>query len=116
MQVLSMQLNQICALSKLRQKMTGSCLVGLVGGINAGKTSLSRALRGLPFEKKAHKSANATRRVTAVPMPVYSSEGLKATSASPLLLDTPGLFDADSALADCATRHFGEPFSEQAQC
>lgn len=104
-----MHLNQICALAQLRRKVTQNCLLGCVGEINAGKTSLVRALLGLPQEKKGHKTENATRHVEACPMPMLGPNGLKVTPASPLLVDTPGMFDADKALADCAVRYLGKP-------
>ena len=109
MQVLSMHLNQICAMAQLRRKVAHNCLLGCVGEINAGKTSLVRALLGLPQEAKGHKAENATRCVDASPMPVLSPNGLRVTPASPLLVDTPGMFDADETLADCAVRYLGKP-------
>ena len=60
------------------------------------------------MEKKGHRTENATRNVTAVPMPVCTAEGMKAVPSSPLLVDTPGIFDADLALAECAIRHLGK--------
>lgn len=96
MQVLSIQLNQICAMNQLRNRVSQSCLLGCVGEINAGKTSLVRALLSLPQEPDGHKPENATRCAAASPMPVPGSEGLQTTQASPLLVDTPGMFDADT--------------------
>lgn len=107
MQVLSIQLNQICAMNQLRNRVSRSCLLGCVGEINAGKTSLVRAQLSLPQEPDGHKPENATRCAAASPMPVPGSEGLQTTQASPLLVDTPGMFDADSTLADCAVRYLG---------
>jgi GTPase Era involved in 16S rRNA processing len=107
MQVLSTQLNQICALAQLRNRVSHSCLLGCVGEINAGKTSLVRALLGLPQEPTGHRLENATRCAAASAMPVPGPEGLKIIPASPLLVDTPGMFDADSNLADCAVRYLG---------
>lgn len=108
MQVLSTQLNQICAMAQLRNRVNQSCLLGCVGGINAGKTSLVRALLGLPQELDGHRREKATRCAAASPMPVPGSQGLQIIQASPLLVDTPGMFDADSTLADCAVRYLGE--------
>lgn len=112
MQVLSTQLNQICAMAQLRNRVNQSCLLGCVGGINAGKTSLVRALLGLPQELDGHRRERATRCAAASPMPVPGSQGLQIIQASPLLVDTPGMFDADSTLADCAVRYLGECHQE----
>lgn len=73
----------------------------------SGKTSLVRALLGLPQEPTGHRLENATRCAAASAMPVPGPEGLKIIPASPLLVDTPGMFDADSNLADCAVRYLG---------
>ena len=107
MQALVLHLQQICAMAHLRQQVQHSCLVGCVGDVNAGKTTLIRCLLGLPPEVGAHRTENATRCVAATPMPLQTSEGLKALAASPLLVDTPGMFDSDSLLADCAVRYLG---------
>jgi len=108
MQMLSVHLNQIWAMSQLRKQVQYSCLVGCVGDINAGKTTLVRALLGLPPEEKGHLTENATRHVTAIAMPMRTAKGLAELPASPMLVDTPGMFDTDSVLADTAVRYLGE--------
>jgi len=67
-----------------------------------------RSLLGLPPEEGAHRTENATRCVAASPMSSCTPHGLKALPSSPLLVDTPGMFDADSTLADCAVRYLGK--------
>ncbi|KAL0053582.1 hypothetical protein WJX82_007877 [Trebouxia sp. C0006] len=106
-QMLSVHLNQIWAMSQLRKQVQYSCLVGCVGDINAGKTTLVRALLGLPPEEKGHLTENATRHVTAIAMPMRTAKGLAELPASPMLVDTPGMFDTDSVLADTAVRYLG---------
>ncbi len=106
--MLSVHLNQIWAMSQLRKQVQYSCLVGCVGDINAGKTTLVRALLGLPPEEKGHLTENATRHVTAIAMPMRTAKGLAELPASPMLVDTPGMFDTDSVLADTAVRYLGE--------
>lgn len=94
-------------MAQLRNRVSQSCLLGCVGEINAGKTSLVRALLGLPQQPNGHKPENATQCAAVFPMPVPGSEGLQVIQASPLLVDTPGMFDEDSTLADCAVRYLG---------
>ena len=108
MQMLSVHLNQIWAMSQLRKQVQYSCLVGCLGDINAGKTTLVRALLGLPPEEKGHLTESATCHVTAIAMPMRTAKGLAELPASPMLVDTPGMFDTDNVLADTAVRYLGE--------
>lgn len=94
-------------MAQLRNRVSQSCLLGCIGEINAGKTSLVKALLGLPQDPHGYKLENTTRYAEALPMPVPGSEGLQIIQASPLLVDTPGMFDIDSTLADCAVRYLG---------
>ena len=102
-----MQLNQIAAMADLRKQLKQSCLVGCVGDENAGKTTLIRLLIGLPPEKDGHLAKNATANLVNMPMPVQTADGLQVLPRSPMLLDTPGMFDARKELADCALRNQG---------
>lgn len=108
MQVLSLQLHQICAMAGLRQQVQHSCLVGCVGDVNAGKTTMIRALLGLDPEPDAHLTEHATRAVQGTAMPLQQGTDVAyAMPESPVLIDTPGMFDSDSSLADCAVRYLG---------
>ncbi len=76
-------------MAHLRQQVQHSCLVGCVGEVNAGKTTLIRVLLGLDPEPEAHRTENATSWVAAASMPPYSSAGGAATTpGSPVLIDT----------------------------
>lgn len=108
LQVFSTHLNRIFALVRVRRCVHDVCLVGCVGDINAGKTTMVRALRGLPPVPDAHRTENATTCVSVFPMPVHTSEGLKESSTAPQLVDTPGMFDQQAALADCALLFLGK--------
>lgn len=46
-------------------------------------------------------------------MPLHSPEGLKESPRAPLLVNTPGMFDQQEALADCALKFLGKFFSLQ---
>ena len=107
MQMLSLQLNQIAAMAALRKQLKQSCLVSCVGGENAGKTTLIRFLNGLAAEEDGHLIENATSNVVARPIPLWTLRGLRVLPESPVLLDTPGMFDARTAYAECALRHQG---------
>ena len=41
-------------------------------------------------------------------MPMRTAKGLAELPASPMLVDTPGMFDTDNVLADTAVRYLGE--------
>ena len=110
--MLSLQLNQIAAMADVRKQLKQSCLVGCVGEVNAGKTTLIRSLMGLPAERDGHLLENATLNVVTMPMPVMTVSGLRVVLGSPMLLDTPGMFDAMGAqFSECALRHQGMQLS-----
>lgn len=94
-------------MADLRQSLQQCCLVGFVGDINAGKTSLVRSLLGIPLLADGHLSKNATQWVDAYPLPVPTAQGSRVVPESPLLVDTPGMFDQDSTLADYSVRYLG---------
>lgn len=97
-------------MAQLRKQVKQSCLVGCVGAENAGKTTLIRLLIGLSTETGGHLRENATANATARAMPLDMPDGLQVLPESPMLLDTPGMFDARKSLADCALRHQGQLF------
>ena len=104
----STQLNRIFALVRLRRRIHDVCLVGCVGDINAGKTTMVRKLRGLEPLAEGQCATMATRFVSVFPLPMHTPEGLQEVSRAPLLVDTPGMFDQNEKLADCALKFLGE--------
>ena len=111
MQVFNVHLNRVCAVHKVRLSTQDICLVGCVGQENAGKTTLVRKLLGLNVIPDAHQLANATTCPWALSMPIHTGEGLRSFKDSPLLLDTPGMFDQRKEIADCAIQHLGKSSS-----
>ena len=108
MQVLSAHVNRICAMANLRHSLHGCCLVGVVGDINAGKTCLVRSLLGMPLVENGHRVEHATQWVGAHPLPLPTAEGARVTAESPLLVDTPGMFDQDKTLAEYSLQYLGK--------
>ncbi|DBA78184.1 TPA: hypothetical protein ACH3X2_008147 [Trebouxia sp. C0005] len=107
LQILSVHLNRICAMSALRTISQRCCLVGCLGEVNAGKTTLMRALMGLPPELDGHKRENATTHIAARRMHMHTATGLMEHPAAPVLVDTPGFFDTDKTLKDVALKQSG---------
>lgn len=108
MQVLAVDLNRICAMSALRKTSQRCCLVGCLGEINAGKTTLMQGLMGVPPNPEGFRPENATTLIAAQRMHIHTSTGLQDHPASPVLVDTPGFFDTDKTLAKMALKHSGQ--------
>lgn len=100
-------LNRICAVVQLRNSIRDICLVGCVGEENAGKTTMVRALLGLDAITDGYLTKNATICPVVSPLRIHTSSGLRAVQDSPMLVDTPGMFDARQELGDCAIKHLG---------
>lgn len=101
-------------MANLRQSLRQCCLVAFVGDINAGKTSLVRSLLGLPLVAGGHLPENATQWVDAYPLPVPTPFGSRVMPESPLLVDTPGMFDQSTTLAEYSVRYLGRSGSTPA--
>ncbi len=108
MQNFTVHLNRICASHRLRKSIRDLCLVGCMGEENAGKTTLIRKLLGLPVIEGAHRREKSTGFPDVSAMPIHVSGLFKAWPDSPLLVDTPGMFDQRQELADCAMQYLGE--------
>ena len=106
-QVLSVHLNRIRSLHTLRNMIRDCCLVGFVGEINSGKTTMTRLLQGLEPEEEGQAAQNATRCIAGDQLKLRTAAGLEATAQSPIIIDTPGMFDPDKKLNDAA-RYQGE--------
>ena len=118
------QLHIIFAVAQLREATGNSFTVGVVGAMNAGKTTCIRALQGLPPLDGAHRPEFSTLLPEPIAMPVTpmaetaASQRLRVVNGSPLLIDTPGMFDtklqsqvgADQMLADYSLRYLGKAF------
>ncbi|KAL3162262.1 hypothetical protein ABBQ32_009959 [Trebouxia sp. C0010 RCD-2024] len=105
MQVLSVHLNRIRALHNLRYMIRDCCLVGFIGEINSGKTTMTRLLQGLEPEEEGQAAENATRCIAGDRLKLRTGAGLEATPQSPIIIDTPGMFDPDRKLNDAARYH-----------
>lgn len=114
-QVLSVHLNRICAMAALRKSSQSCCLVGCLGEVNAGKTTLMRGLMGLAPEPEGFERRNATRHIAAQRMHLHTSTGLRPDPAAPVLVDTPGFFDTDETLRDVALQQSGQLCCQQHQ-
>ena len=68
----------------------------------AGKTTLYRLLLGLEPIANGQTASNATRYIAGEQLKLCTGSGLQATSQSPIIIDTPGMFDPDKTLADAA--------------
>ena len=101
-------LNRICAVHQLRQSVRDVCLVGCIGEENAGKTTLIRKLLGQDVIPDAHLLRKATICPQALYMPIHTGGFLRSFKDSPLLLDTPGMFDQRKTLAHRAVQHLGK--------
>ena len=106
-QVLATDLNRICAVVQLRTSIIDVCFVGCIGEENAGKTTMVRALLGLDAVLDGHLTQNATACPAVSCLPIQTSSGLRAVRDSPMLVVTPGMFDVNQKLADCAIKHLG---------
>lgn len=107
MQVLSVHLNRIRVLHSLRDMIRDCCLVGFIGEINSGKTTMTRLLQGLEPEEEGQAAENATRCIAGDRLKLRTAAGLEATPQSPIIIDTPGMFDPDRKLNDAARYHGG---------
>ena len=107
-QLLGAHLNRICAMSDLRTASGQSCLIGVLGEGNAGKTTLVDRLTGREPNLNGFEPENTTTYVAANIMQLHTSDGLQALPASPRLLDTPGLFDRDPELQGVVQEYSGE--------
>ena len=105
LQVLSVHLNRIRALHNLRDMIRDCCLVGFIGEINSGKTTMTRLLQGLEPEEEGQAAENATRCIAGDRLKLRTGAGLEATAQSPIIIDTPGMFDQDRKLNDAARYH-----------
>ena len=94
-------------MAQVRELLRQNCLIGCVGDMDAGKTTLVRSLRGLAPEPEGHRPENRTASAVAWPLPLYTPDGLQTPWGAPLLLDTPGMFDDQASLAECALKHQG---------
>ena len=102
LQVLSVHLNRIRSLHTLRNMIRDCCLVGFVGEINSGKTTMTRLLQGLEPEEEGQTAQNATRCIAGDQLKLCTAAGLEATAQSPIIIDTPGMFDPEKKLNDAA--------------
>ena len=76
-----------------------------------GKTTMTRLLQGLEPEEEGHAAENSTRFIAGDRLKLRTSTGLEATAQSPILIDTPGMFDPDRKLNDAA-RYHGEVLAQ----
>lgn len=94
-------------MSALRKSGQRSCLVGCLGEINAGKTTLMQGLMGKAPNLEGYQRRHATTYVAAQRMHLHTSTGLKEDPAAPILVDTPGFFDTDEQLREAALQQAG---------
>ena len=104
-QVLSVHLNCITSLHTLRNMIRDCCLVGFVAEINSGKSTMTRLLQGLEPEEEGQAAQNATQCIAGDQLKLRTATGFVATAQSPIIIDTPGMFDPDQKLNDAARYH-----------
>ena len=86
----------------LRNMIRDCCLVGFVGEINSGKSTMTRLLQGLEPEEEGQAAQNATQCIAGDQLKLRTATGFVATAQSPIIIDTPGMFDLDQKLNDAA--------------